>query len=362
MRQPKLLFAIILLSLAMLAKSQDYNPYKSIGKKAKVITAYNGKFVEVFDYDSVQRIGSVLINTRTRKIVKLLDAQKTFKKRSNNTSASRWYSIDPLAEKFHSMSPYNYAVNNPILFTDPDGTEVWISYGDNQRARYSGGKLYNDKNEVVTVNDNFVSTVVSYLDEMSGTDLGKKVIDDLVGSANVYTYANEAVKDKDGNTVDAMLFVPNESNKGGTIKAGFLMNDAHEAKKIEGNSHELFHAYQQNNGETGNDIPRELSANIFAQAMLNHIYGGKDISHAVGETVGHKEKAPLTANGQAFVTSFQKTLYSPAFDQEAYNKAVNLFKAGSVFNYSGTYNNLPTESSSKVNALIRLYPLVKSKN
>ncbi len=42
-----------------------------------------------------------------------------------------WTSIDPLCEKYYSLSPYNYCGNNPIRFVDPNGCD-WISakYGD----------------------------------------------------------------------------------------------------------------------------------------------------------------------------------------------------------------------------------------
>ena len=37
---------------------------------------------------------------------------------------SIWLSVDPLAEKYPNMSPYNYCLNNPLNLVDPDGRDV----------------------------------------------------------------------------------------------------------------------------------------------------------------------------------------------------------------------------------------------
>jgi RHS repeat-associated protein len=46
--------------------------------------------------------------------------------RGNDPRLGRWWSCDPLEAKYPSISTYSYAINNPIMFIDPDGKDIFF--------------------------------------------------------------------------------------------------------------------------------------------------------------------------------------------------------------------------------------------
>jgi RHS repeat-associated protein len=59
--------------------------------------------------------------------------------RQYNPITARWDRMDPLAEKYYSISPYVYCMNNPIIHVDPDGKEKksYLSKEETQNSDYN---------------------------------------------------------------------------------------------------------------------------------------------------------------------------------------------------------------------------------
>ncbi len=121
--RPHSLFGFLLcLLLSNVVAAQNKNPFQSIGKKGKILTLSNGRYEELFDQDSIQQIGTALVNIYQMKVVRLLNENEA-KRVLDNSISSRFLSVDPMANSYPMLTPYQFASNRPIDGTDLDGLE-----------------------------------------------------------------------------------------------------------------------------------------------------------------------------------------------------------------------------------------------
>ncbi len=110
-----------------------------------------------------------------------------FGARYYDSELGRWLQVDPLADKYLGWSPYNYTMNDPLGYIDPNGKEIWIvgerdEEGDaKSKYQYMNGELYDEKGKIYKGNNkylNFVKNVLNNLLSMKSkkiTDVIKKL-------------------------------------------------------------------------------------------------------------------------------------------------------------------------------------------
>jgi RHS repeat-associated protein len=106
---------------------------------------------------------------------------------------SGWLSVDPLAEKYPGWSAFNYVMNNPVNFIDPDGKEIIIVLARNskggiaEQVRYSGGNLYTMNGQIYKGKNWFAKIIKNGLNDVKKADTYlSKMVYELESSKNIH--------------------------------------------------------------------------------------------------------------------------------------------------------------------------------
>lgn len=223
-----------------------------------------------------------------------------FGARMYSASDARWTTMDPLCEKYYSISPYAYCAGNPVNLVDPDGQSIWI-FSEEERVfiRYKEGELFyanGDKydgsdglvwlvsetiNALYDLNDSIINDVLSTLEqsELPHAFLFNSAFDDGVLADGDYgeSLANE------GKPVGSWIKLSLKQRKTDDVHSSYITTVGHE----------LSHAYDFDQGlmkgirpwgQHPSKDPTEIRAVNFENRVryktnkpLRHEYGGKRI-------------------------------------------------------------------------------------
>jgi len=133
----------------------------------------------------------------------------------------RTSTMDPHAENYYSMSPYGMFANNPILFVDPDGKDIFISH-ENERYKYSNGNVYRSVEgnweQVQAQEGSYLASIQESLNTLASQEDGESLISFFTGDEN-HIQIRQRLEDEEGsgNRLSGWSVVTDKYPEGGII-------------------------------------------------------------------------------------------------------------------------------------------------
>ena len=179
----------------------------------------------------------------------------------------RWNAVDPMAEKYTTVSPYNFCLNDPVKYKDTDGRRIILSGNRNEQMtilKYLqrltndnlylnritgevtiGGKRWDNRHKKLNVGTSLLRDVINH-DRTTKIQIGEE------GDWNRY-HASYPKDELNGKGTDGYI------NLNPTLVVELKVQDSNTGNTIEERApmeiivgHELIHAFSAMNGNTPN--------------------------------------------------------------------------------------------------------------
>ena len=223
--------------------------------------------------------------------------------RQYNPVTARWDRVDPLCEKYYSVSPYAYCGGNPIMLVDPDGREIWVHYydmdGQQQSFQYAAGMQCN-------VDNSAAQTIVANLNTMYKNESGARVIDAIIASNTKYGFMQADTHSENGE---------------GYLDPATNITSLHDVNNTLSFAEETFHIFQSVNNQGGTTAVNEVEAKLFS-AKMNYEIDTWSVIALYQENLTGLQESP-------YADSMTQLFYF-GYNDKDYKTAVNNFFSGSL--------------------------------
>ncbi|MDH6310682.1 RHS repeat-associated protein [Dysgonomonas sp. PFB1-18] len=238
--------------------------------------------------------------------------------RHYDLALGRFTTVDPLAEKYYSISPYAYVMNNPLKYIDPDGRKIRIA--------------------------NNLAGAMENVAKIAATTFGGQIMSRLISRNETYTMnsvfwsddsAYKALENGDG--LISYVGNPMSRTNGGWLKSFIAMG--HETMHGYDHSYNAFN--YKNAGASGEYTePRAVSFENY----LREVYGDTNFRNKYANIDGNFNQ--FTTNGNEKISNFStignnkdKTSYGFSYVKRVNEKEVNRFgyQTGKTITSEKTY-------------------------